>query len=249
MRPSPPARSASSWLTRSTAPEASQRLFCFPHGGGSAAEYARWGRGLAALDVRAVQLPGRGARWAEPALSRMHALATAIAENAAFEPPYAFFGHSLGAIVAYEVTRALQTRDLPLAERLFVSGHAAPSLPRRLPAIHELPDEPFLAEIERRHGGVPPEAHDDPSLRAALIASLRADYEIVETYVPEPRDPLPVAISVMAGSEDLLTDADLEAWQAHTAFPLAVRRFPGGHFYLREQGKAVRRTIARAMRA
>jgi surfactin synthase thioesterase subunit len=178
----------------------------------------------------------------------MDALVSSIADGAAFEAPYALFGHSLGAVVAYEVARALAARDRPAPGRLFVSGHAAPSLPRVLPAIGGLPDEPFMEEVQRRHGGLPPEALDDPDIKGALVSALRADYAIVETYDPEPRPPLTEPISVFAGTEDLLSDADLNRWQDHTTAPLVVRRFPGGHFYLRERVAPALREIARTAR-
>ena len=178
----------------------------------------------------------------------MDALVSSISDSTDFEAPYALFGHSLGAVVAYEVARTLAAQDRPVPGRLFVSGHAAPSLPRRLPAIHGLPDEPFMEEVHRRHGGLPPEALDDPDIRATLVSSLRADYAIVETYYPKPRPPLREPISVFAGTEEPFNDGDLDAWQDHTTMPLVVRRFPGGHFYLRERGAPVLREIARTAR-
>jgi surfactin synthase thioesterase subunit len=246
----PSVEAAKQWLTgRTSSPPASLRLYCFPHGGGSAAEYVRWGRALRGIDLHVVQLPGRGARWREQPFTRMDALVAAIVAEVAFDGPYAFFGHSLGAVVAYEVACALRAADRALPRRLIVSGHPAVCLPRRQAPIHDLPDDGLIAEVERRHGGIPPEAREDPSLRTALIGPLRADYEIVETYVHRPRPPLPCAISALAGTEDAIDAADLDAWQGHATPPLRVRRFPGGHFYLREHSAPVLREIARTARA
>lgn len=221
-------------------------LYCFPHGGGSPAEYVQWGPRMPQVEVMSVQLPGRGSRLNEPPFRRMNELTETIVNEVEFRPTFAFFGHCMGALVAYEVTRTLRRRGLPLPERLFVSGFRAPHLPQRELPIHDLPDDEFLAEVDRRQG-LPDEVRQDADLRAATLLGLRADYELLETYRYAPEPPLPLPITAQAGTDDDVDD--LAAWQQHTTVPLAVRRFPGGHFYLREQRDRVARTVSSTLLA
>jgi len=198
------------------------------------------------VEVMSVQLPGRGSRLNEPPFRRMNELTETIVNEVEFRPTFAFFGHCMGALVAYEVTRTLRRRGLPLPERLFVSGFRAPHLPQRELPIHDLPDDEFLAEVDRRQG-LPDEVRQDADLRAATLLGLRADYELLETYRYAPEPPLPLPITAQAGTDDHVDD--LAAWQQHTTVPLAVRRFPGGHFYLREQRDRVARTVSSTLLA
>src|SRR5262249_3905275 len=126
---------------------------------------------------------------------------------------FTFFGHSLGSLVAYEVTRALRARGRPLPDRLVVSGFRAPSQPRTVQPVHHLSDDELLAAVHRRHGGFPAEAMADPELRRMLAGYLRADYQLLETYRWQPGEPLPVPISAFGGRDDRVTAADLRAWQ------------------------------------
>jgi surfactin synthase thioesterase subunit len=236
------------WLVGKPSPAATLRLYCFPHGGGTAADYVRWAPAMPGIDVRGVQLPGRGTRLREPPFTDMDSLVSAIACEVDFEPPFAFFGHSLGALVAYEVARALRRADRDLPAVLFLSGFPAPDLPRHAPPVHHLPDDELLAEIERRHEAVPAEVLNDPALRAMAAPVLRADFEVLETYVHRAEPPLPCAISVLAGADEPIPAEALDGWQRHTTPPVAVRRFPGGHFYLRDQRDAVLRTLGAELR-
>jgi surfactin synthase thioesterase subunit len=230
------------WLVGTESRVALMRLYCFPHGGGSVAEYVRWGPRMPRVEVWCVQLPGRGGRLSEPSFRRMDELTETMVREVGFRSPFAFFGHSLGALIAYEVARTLHRRGLPLPERLFVSGFPAPHLPHQQSSIHNLPDDEFLAEVDRRHGGLPDEVRQDAGLREATLPGLRADYELLETYRYRRESPLPCPITAQAGTDDYVED--LAAWQLHTTAPLAVRRFPGGHFYLREQRDRVLRALS-----
>jgi surfactin synthase thioesterase subunit len=241
------------WLARGKARPGRLRLYCFPHGGGSAAEYLAWGRDLPGLEVCAIQLPGRGSRMREQSFTGMADLVAAVADKIPFgsHGSFAFFGHSFGAVVAYEVSRLLRDRGRSLPEHLVVSGYPAPSR-RRVPVrqpVHRLPDDELIDEVARRHGGFPPEVLADARMRSMLTGSLRADYQVLETYRWREDEPLPIPMTVLGGRQDSVTVDELYAWQRHSTEPITVRLIPGGHFFLREQPAATHRAIMDALAA
>ena len=235
------------WLVHGvTRPEAT-RLFCFPHGGGSVAEYIRWTRDLATVEAAGIQLPGRGARQREPALTSMPELVDAVADGVDFAAPCAFFGHSLGSLVAYEVVREIRRRGGRLPMHLVVSGFPGPHLHRTTTPLHTLPDDELLDAVARRHAGIPAGVLEDSELRAMAADCLRSDYRILETYRWEPGAPLDLPVTVFAGRDDEIDDDALDGWRRHTTGPVRIRRFPGGHFYLRDRPGVVMRAVARAV--
>jgi surfactin synthase thioesterase subunit len=236
---------AGRWFAcRERRPGASVRLYCFPHSGGSAGEYLRWADRLPDVEVWGLQLPGRGGRHREPAFTRMPALVRELVADVRFDGRFALFGHSLGALVAYEVARALRAAGRRPPAWLFASGHPAPDLPRTAPPLHHLPD----AELAGRIGTLPPEVRDDPGLLDLALPAYRADLAIVETYRHVPGEALDCPITVIGGTEDEPTDAELAAWRRHTTGPFALHCLPGGHFYLRERRDALLRIVAGALR-
>jgi surfactin synthase thioesterase subunit len=236
------------WLVGTAARSEPVRLYCFPHGGGSVADYVRWTARMPGIEVWGVQLPGRGGRVAEQPVTRIDKLVAAIADEVGFRAPYALFGHSFGALVTYELAVELRRRGLPQPARIFVSGFPAPHLPRRTAAVSHLPDDEFLHEVARRHGGVSEEVLRDPSLRAAVLPALRADYEALEFYVYLPEPKLACPLTVLNGREDLIAAQDLAVWQDISTVPIVRRTFPGGHFYLRERPDQVVRAVFAALR-
>ncbi|GAA0499323.1 thioesterase II family protein [Streptomyces olivaceiscleroticus] len=237
------------WLISGAPRPAAPKLYCFAHGGGSAAEYLRWARDLRGAAPQAVQLPGRGSRAAEPPLTSMDELVEAFLAGVAFDSaPFAFFGHSLGSLVAYEVTRRLRATGGPLPARLVVSGLPAPHLHRAGGELHLLPDAELLDAVAQRHGGIPAEVLATPELAALTIGPLRADYAVLETYEWRAEEPLDLPITVFGGADDRVTAEQLDAWREHTTGEVTVRQFPGGHFYLRERPAVVLRTLAGALR-
>jgi surfactin synthase thioesterase subunit len=234
------------WVVTGTPRPDKPRLYCFPHGGGSVAEYVRWSRALPEFEVCGIQLPGRGSRLREAAITDMDALVAAMADKISFggRGRFAFFGHSLGALIAYEVARELRARGRNLPETLVLSGCRAPCRPRSaLRPVRDLPDVELLTEVNRRHGGFPAEVLAHPELRAMVAGNLRADYRLLETYRWRDDEPLPMPLTVLGGIDDVVRPADLHAWQRHTAAPVSVRTFPGGHFYLREHSAGVHGAI------
>lgn len=235
--------STAPWLSRFVPrPAATLRLFCFSYAGGGAAVYRPWALTLPpSVDVAAVVLPGRESRLREAQLRRMSDLLAALVP--ALEPhldrPFAFFGHSMGALVAYELARTLQQHGRPVPHRLLLSGRRAPHLPEPEPPIHHLDDDAFVTAIQRRYNGIPPEVLQHRELLELLLPSLRADMAVIETHRPyeSARPPVQFAgpISVFGGQDDTrATRQELEGWQAHTRERLVLRQFPGGHFYFND---------------
>jgi surfactin synthase thioesterase subunit len=147
--------------------------------------------------------------------------------------PCAFFGHSFGAIVAFEVVRALRRRGEADPVHLFVSSRQGPTLSNLAFPLHRLSDEVLLDHLRARYGGVPEAVLREPELLQLLLPALRADLEALETYAYEPAVPLSCPIAAFAGSDDRwATLVELEAWRRETTGPFTVRRFAGGHFYL-----------------
>ncbi len=238
----------SRWLLRRTPrPTAPLRLYCFPHSGGSAGEYLSWSDGLPDTEVWGLQLPGRGGRMAQAPLTTMDDLVEAIVSEVDFASPYAFFGHSLGALVAYETAAALRDRDLPGPEQLILSAFGAPHLHRGGPRLDQLDGLELVSAIEAEYGPLPAEVHDDPELRRLVLIGLRADLEILAGYQHLPVAPLASPITVLGGSDDHLTEAELSAWDSYTAASFDLRMFSGDHFYFREQRDATLRQLAASL--
>jgi medium-chain acyl-[acyl-carrier-protein] hydrolase len=232
----PSSSSALLWHRRT--PAAKLRLFCFPYAGGGASIYNRWPEGLPPeIDVCAIQLPGRETRWGERPFTSLDAAIEALVTELAPElkMPAAFFGHSMGAIVAFELTHRLRDRDLPGPKHLVVSGAPAPHA--RVPREPRyLLDDASLAAALAAMDTETAAALLDPELRDMMLPVVRADFAIVETYQFVPRAPLAMPVSAFGG----LADADIspdqvEAWRELTSGPFRRRMFQGGHFYLRAQ--------------
>lgn len=238
----------SGWLVRvRPRPEAALRLFCFPHAGGAASSYFHWPAALAGVDVAAVQPPGREGRLAEPPIADMPVLLDRLV--AAIEPrldrPFLFFGHSMGALVALEAARELRRRGLPAPARLYVSGRRSPTVPSDEAPLHALPDDELVAELNHRFGGLPAAILAEPELMALFLPVIRADLTVLERHAFRPEAPLDVPITALGGDDDRRAGIEgLEAWRALTSAGFAMRRFPGGHFYLHEQREAFLRAFA-----
>lgn len=247
-----PGMETDAWVVRwQPVPAARLRLFCLPHSGGGAAAYRPWAHELRQLvsgvELIAIQLPGRGNRLEEPPFTSIDELAPVLVRSVEpwLDRPHAWFGHSLGALVAFEACRAM--RRLALAEpvRLLVSGSPAPhraELGR--PSVRDAPAADLIAWL-RGLGGTPQEVLDDAALLPALLPMLRADLTMVETYQCRPEPPLDCPISVFGGADDpSATVAELHAWRRHSTDCCAVRVLPGGHFFLHEAREHVLSAIA-----
>jgi medium-chain acyl-[acyl-carrier-protein] hydrolase len=224
------------WLSiRQPNPRAALRLFCFPYAGGGASVYSAWPRNLpSAFEVCAVQLPGRETRLKEQPFRELTPVVEAVA--AAIEPyldrPFAFFGHSMGALISFELARLLRERGGARPAHLFVSGRRAPQLPDDEPPTYDLPDEEFFA-ILRELNGTPTEVLEHPELMELVMPLLRADFALVQTYVYKPEAPLDCPITAFGGVQDVeVVREDIKAWREQTADAFSARLLPGDHFFL-----------------
>lgn len=210
-------------------------MFCFPYAGGGASIYRGWAAALPPdVEVCPVQLPGREGRLREPPFDRLGPLIEAAAEALAphFGMPFVFFGHSMGAMIGFELARELRRRGGPLPLHLFAAGRRAPQVPSREEPIHDLPDEQFFAEL-RNLNGTPEEVLQHAELMRLLCPILRADFAVNETYTFAPGEPFDFGISAFGGLGDAdITRDDLSGWQAHTRGRFRLRMLPGDHFFL-----------------
>lgn len=212
------------------------RLVCFPWAGGAASVFRPWLTALPAwIDVVPVQYPGRETRWGEPHPESLQALAASAIEALEALPPLpvALFGHSMGALVAFEAARVLVARArLPLAH-LFVSGSAGPEV--RDPVFDAWTYEgPALMKTLQDLRGLPPEALAFPELLELLLPVVRGDLRLLGTYAHAPGAPLPCPVTALGGTDDpLVPVAALEGWGAYASSPLTVEVLEGDHFYFR----------------
>lgn len=228
------------WFMRFTPrPQARFRLFCFPYAGGGATAYRTWGKEFPPeIEVCVVQYPGREGRLRETPFTRMPALIEALLPHIrrAAGQPFAFFGHSLGGLVAYELTRALCDGGYPMPAHLFVSARRAPHLPERNSPIHQLPHDAFIDELLTRYGGIPPVILQNKDLLQLYMPVLRADIELFETYVHAASTPLACPISAFGGREDRQALHDeIAAWQQMTSSAFRLRMLEGGHFFIQQR--------------
>lgn len=224
------------WIVRPQPnPQAHLRLFCFPFAGGSALAFRLWSNSLPkTIELCAVELPGRGKRLNEAAFTNIKPLVEALASALlpSFDKPFAFFGHSLGALVSFELARLLRRNYNFLPVHLFVSGRRAPQIPLKNPPIHNLPEPAFMEEL-RRLNGTPAAVLENAELMQLLLPILRADFAVNETYNYTNEPPLECPISAFGGLQDSEASCDeLEAWAVQTSSSFSLQMFPGDHFFI-----------------
>lgn len=233
---------ASSWIVRARmAPQPHLRLFCFPYAGGGASTFRPWidSSGIlpGGVDICPVYLPGRENRLKEPLFTRLPPLVEALTH--ALEPfmdvPFAFFGHSMGALISFELARYLRGIHHPGPAHLLISSHPAPQLPGSNAPFHDLP-EPALIGLLSRLGGTPKAILQHAELMKVILPILRADFELCETYVYTPEPPLDCPVSVFGGEQDTMVSVqELQAWQVQTRRSFTLRLLPGDHFFFHNQ--------------
>jgi surfactin synthase thioesterase subunit len=209
------------------------RLFCLPYAGGSARGYTEWGRELPAwLDVVPLELPGRGFRFADPPSDDLGEVVAGLraAALSRLDRPYAVFGHSLGALLGFELVLSLQDLGMP-AVHFFPSGAGAPHLPTRNPAPR-FDDERLRAHIAEL-GGTPRELVTNAEWLELMLPVLRADFTLADTYTPPPGATSDCPATAFCGAEDgEAPTADVLSWGRHVRGAFEVRMLPGDHFFV-----------------
>jgi medium-chain acyl-[acyl-carrier-protein] hydrolase len=218
------------------------RLFCFPYAGGdSVSIYRNWVNELpVTVEVCPVQIPGRGTRVSERPFTSLGAVARAVSDVLRFhlEKPFAFFGHSMGAMIAFEVTRLLRDECRAEPKILFLSGRAAAQIPDQNPPTYNLPDAEFVAEL-KKFNGTPNEVLEHSELLKLILPALKADFEICQTHIYSEVLPLTCPITVFGGIRDDASREDLEAWKKQTRGRCSIHMFPGDHFFIRAEQKTI----------
>jgi medium-chain acyl-[acyl-carrier-protein] hydrolase len=224
------------WLTCPRPnPEARLRLFCFPYAGGGTMIYRRWPSLLPPnVEVCLIQLPGRETRFREPPYTAMEPLVRDLAAALlpSLDRPFTFFGHSMGALISFELTRFLRRQHGLNPVHLFVSGRGGPQFSGNHAQLHQLSDSELREEL-RRLKGTPREVIDNEELMRMFLPGLRADFTLVETYAYMPEPALDCPISAFGGLEDDVWPRErLEGWCEQTRASFRLRMLPGNHFFL-----------------
>ena len=225
------------------------RLFCFPYAGGSEATFRTWQQNLPdSVEVVPIQLPGRGTRMKEPALARLAPMVQALSQSLRpeMEMPFAFFGHSMGGLIAFELTRQLRRDGGPLPVHLFISAKSCPKEVDDLDT-DEISDEDLIDTL-RSYEGTPREVLENAELMRLLLPVIRSDMALCHTYVCDPEPPLRCPITAFGGLRDRKSGRKcLEGWQNYTTGRFTLRMFPAGHFFLRSWEKPILDAIFREL--
>ena len=232
-------------------PQARLRLFCFPYAGGGASVFYPWARLLPPeVEVCAVQLPGREGRLIEPPISDLMELVDRLYDALVpyFDRPFAFFGHSNGGLMAFELARRLRREGRPGPVHLYVGGRPAPQLPLTEEPIHSLPEAEFMDTL-RRFNGTPEEILENKEIMQLISPTLRADFSLGETYVYQDGAPLEIPVSAYGGHADAeVEQAQVEAWREQTTDAFHLVMFPGDHFFLNGDRQQVLDELDRELR-
>ena len=226
------------------------RLFCFPYAGGGSGIYRGWSQPLRPrVEVVPALLPGREFRIREPALTSVEPLVESIAREIFpfLDRPFALFGHSMGAIIAFELARRLRWERSIEPDHLFISARRAPQLPERDPEIHNLPEPEFIKEVEKMQG-TPKEVLEHAELMQLVLPMLRADFAVCRTYTYIPSAPLKCPITVLGGIlDDTAPREKLEPWSAQTSGEFRVHMIDGDHFFINGQQAAIFDIVDRSL--
>nr|WP_255456946.1 alpha/beta fold hydrolase [Pantoea sp. Tr-811] len=237
---------------RSCCPVTTVNLLCLPYSGASAMVYSRWRRKLPAwLQVRPVELPGRGARMGEPLQTDMQALARQLAaeQRLCTHAPYALLGHSLGALLAFELAHELLALGCPAPLALFACGTAAPTRREDYDGKNwrdPKSDDELKHEL-RELNGTPEEVLANAELMSLTLPILRADFQLCGRYAYRERPTLSCPVQVLGGADDRANPEQLQAWGKETHGAFDVQMYPGGHFFIHEHEDQVLATLAASL--
>jgi medium-chain acyl-[acyl-carrier-protein] hydrolase len=245
--------SVDNWIVKPKPnPQAEIRLFCFPYAGGGALPFRTWSNDLPSeIEVCAVQLPGRENRLNEPPIPRLSPLVQTLARVLlpSLDKPFAFFGHSMGALIGFELVRHLRSQKSPVPIHLFVSGCKAPQIPDTDSPLHDLPSS-LLIEKLRSYNGTPEAVLQDHTMMQLLLPVIRADFAIIETYVYSKEEPLNLPISAFGGFEDSsVSHEQLAEWRNQTSRSFELQMLRGNHFFLHAERALLLKYISRDLRS
>ena len=211
-----------------------------------------WSEGLRkqSIETAVVQYPGRETRLSEPAITDWRHMIIDLADHwdtILRHGPYALFGHSMGALLSYELAQELVRRKVQnLPRRLFLSGRSPPHIPPKALVDFRLPDRQFLRLVAQTYGELPEEVLANQELAAFVASTLRADFALLKQYRWDGSAPLQIPLTVFGGADDpCIVATDLDEWQQHTVFPVEVHVLPGGHFFHYECANRVAQLMAR----
>lgn len=235
------------WLAYHVArPAAPLRLFCLPHAGGGASLFRNWGPAFEPLvEICPIQLPGRERRIGEPAVASLRPLVEQLADVLAplLDRRYAIFGHSMGALIGFELVRELRRRGCPMPVQLFIASYCAPHLLRRENRAST------VSEKAARHvsdtGMVPIEMQSE--VLELFVPTMEADTRLCEGYEYVPEDALDCPITAFRGHTDYVVDDHLAGWRAHTRGAFQMQTFLGDHFFLRDTPRGVMQAISKVL--
>lgn len=226
------------------------RLFCLPYAGSGAAIYRLWPEELPPdVELCRIQLPGRESRLREMPYNRLSKLVDELAKviRPLLDVPFAFFGHSMGALVSFELARAVRREYGVTPEHLFVSAWRAPQQALGT-CLHQLPNQEFIEEMQARFSGIPNAILQEREILDIMLPILRADLAVCETYEYSQGEPLTCPISVFGGLEDhWIRPSDLEAWSAQTSADFNVQMYPGDHFFINDHRRLIVQNVAQVL--
>jgi medium-chain acyl-[acyl-carrier-protein] hydrolase len=246
-----PSRSNKWFVCPRGKPDAEIRLFIFPYAGGGPTAFGKWAGGFPDnIELQLVHYPGRGSRYNEKPIKELAVLVEGVQQAILpfLDKPFAFFGHSLGGLAAFELTRSLTQDNLPQPNTLFISACGAPHIPDPNPPIHALPDPEFVNALQKLNG-TPEGIATQPELIEILLPILRADFEAAENYRYNPGEHnLACPIVAYGGDNDPRVSRErIEVWASQTSSEFKSIYFPGGHFYFNSVKSEVIQSITREM--
>ena len=227
-------------------PAARCRLICFPYAGGGALIFRLWHEYLPSyVEVCPVKLPGRDNRIREPLFDDISLLVRTMEKGLTpfLDKPFAFFGHSLGAIIAFELMKRLRKQNMPLPFHLFVSGRRAPQI-KPGPSIHHLPEEQFIEKI-RNYGGTPEVVFQEQQLMDIFLPILRADFSLNDSHTYRPEKLFNCPITAFYSPNDKIAEkAYVEEWEKQTTSKFDLHMIEGGHFFINEHKERILKIIS-----